>query len=86
MSDYEYVNHPQHYNKAGRKECIVEMLSRWGAEATAQWCEMTAYKYEYRLGDKPGDSALQDGQKIDWYMQTAKELRDGTSKYLEQIR
>ena len=31
----EMVSHPSHYNKAGRKECIVEMEEKYGAEATA---------------------------------------------------
>ena len=31
MSDA--VNHPSHYNKEGRKECIVEMLEKFGPVA-----------------------------------------------------
>ena len=26
----EQVNHPSHYSKAGRKECIVEMEEKYG--------------------------------------------------------
>lgn len=29
----EMVNHPKHYNKEGRKECIVEMEEKYGTEA-----------------------------------------------------
>ena len=27
----EMVSHPSHYNKAGRKECILEMEEKYGA-------------------------------------------------------
>lgn len=71
----EMVNHPAHYNAPGRKECIEEMVDEWGAEQTAIWCEMTAYKYEYRAGTKEGNSAEQDMAKRQWYLDKAKELR-----------
>lgn len=71
----EQVNHPAHYNAPGRKECIDEMVDIWGAEYTAVWCEMTAYKYEYRAGAKEGNSAEQDLAKRDWYLQKARSLR-----------
>lgn len=71
----EMVNHPAHYNAPGRKECIEEMVDRWGAEQTATWCEMTAYKYEYRAGTKEGNSTEQDMAKRQWYLDKAKELR-----------
>lgn len=48
----EQVNHPSHYQKAGRKECIVGMEEKYGGEYTAMFCLMTAYKYLYRAGDK----------------------------------
>ena len=71
----EHVNHPTHYNAPGRKECIDEMVDIWGAEQTAVWCEMTAYKYEYRAGSKEGNSAEQDLAKRQWYLNKAAELR-----------
>lgn len=71
----EMVNHPAHYNAPGRKECIEEMVDIWGAEQTAMWCEMTAYKYEYRAGTKDGNSKEQDLAKRQWYLDKAKELR-----------
>lgn len=33
----EQVNHPSHYSKADRKECIVEMEELYGAEATTMF-------------------------------------------------
>ena len=32
----EQVNHPSHYLKGGRKECIVEMEEKYGAEMTVE--------------------------------------------------
>ena len=42
------VNHPQHYNIEGRKECIVEMEEAFGLSAVKQFCVLNAYKYRYR--------------------------------------
>lgn len=39
------VNHPAHYNAPGRKECIVEMLEKFGSEKVQIFCELNAYKY-----------------------------------------
>lgn len=33
----EQVNHPSHYTKAGRKECIVEMEEKYGIPATVDF-------------------------------------------------
>ena len=63
----EMVNHPSHYNKAGRKECIVEMEERYGAEITAVFCLTNAIKYLYRAGEKFGESARKDISKSKWY-------------------
>ena len=71
----EQVNHPAHYNIPGRKECIEEMIDKWSAELTAIWCEMTAYKYEYRAGLKDCNSKEQDMAKRDWYLRKASEIR-----------
>lgn len=71
----ELVNHPEHYNIPGRKECIEEMMDIWGAQAVALWCEMTAYKYSYRVGHKDPEN-LEQG-KIKWYMDKCQEIKDG---------
>jgi hypothetical protein len=63
----ELVNHPDHYNMNGRKECIVEMEERYGAKAVAFFCLLNAYKYLYRAGNKDGNTAEQDVQKAKWY-------------------
>ena len=70
----EQVNHPSHYLKGGRKECIVEMEEKYGAEMTAAFCLMNAYKYLYRAGEKDGNSEMQDNLKAKWYFDYANKL------------
>jgi len=70
----EMINHPKYYNIEGRKECIEEMIDKWGKSFAALWCEMTAYKYEYRAGRKDNNSAEQDNEKREWYLNKAEEL------------
>ena len=61
------VEHPQHYNTPGRKECIVEMLEKYGFIATANFALLNSYKYLYRAGLKSGNSSIQDRNKAQWY-------------------
>lgn len=68
------IDHPNHYQKEGRKECIVEMRERYGAVATYWFCVLSAYKYRYREGIKPGNSSQQDLAKAAWYDNYAKSL------------
>ena len=76
MADKEMVNHPSHYCRPDRKECIDEMIDLYGVEATEQWCRMTAYKYHYRMGLK--DDIAQEVGKAEWYEHKADELRKRT--------
>lgn len=71
---YEMVNHPQHYNSSSI-ETIEKMVRIWGPEQTATWCEMTAFKYRERIGNKPDNSLEQEMGKIRWYESKARELR-----------
>ena len=70
------VEHPSHYNKAGRKECIVEMEEKYGAEYTAIFCLTNAYKYLYRAGSKADNSFEQDRNKAQWYFDYTNKLID----------
>ena len=70
----EQVNHPSHYQKNGRKECIVEMEEKYGAEMTAVFCLMNAYKYIYRAGEKDVNSEMQDNLKAKWCFDYANKL------------
>ena len=68
------VDHPTHYTKPGRKECIVEMRERYGSYITAIFCLTNAYKYLYRAGEKAHNPEQQDLDKAKWYFNYAKEL------------
>lgn len=61
---YEYVDGPAHYNGT---ECIENMRKLYGDEAVRWFCICNAYKYRFRLGNKPGVSAEQDEEKAYWY-------------------
>lgn len=63
----EQVNHPSHYQKKGRKECIIEMEEKHGAEVTAIFCLSSAYKYIYRAGEKEDNPSERDISKAKWY-------------------
>lgn len=72
-NNYEHVNHPKHYNTFG-KEVIDMMVDIWGIEKTVAFCEMNAFKYKMRMGDKPDQPLEQDAKKASWYINKAKEL------------
>lgn len=73
-SETEMVNHPAHYNQYPI-ETIDMMAKIWGNEATALWCEMTAFKYRMRMGHKPGNDIAQDIEKERWYLKKSEELK-----------
>ena len=58
------VNSPPHYTQNGKKECIREMLEKFGTKAVMDFCRLNAYKYDYRADFKNGD---EDRQKSAWY-------------------
>lgn len=68
------VKHPSHYNKAGRRECWVEMIDIFGADAVIVFDCMNAYKYHYRAGYKFGNPAEQDLEKMKNYINHAEKL------------
>lgn len=68
------VNHPKHYKKKDRDECIVEMAERYGVANTAIFSLMSAYKYLYRAGDKKGSAYEEDINKAKWYLQYVQDL------------
>ena len=70
----EHVNHPQHYQREGRKECIVEMQDRFGSYITIIFDLTNAYKYLYRVGLKENNSIEQEIQKARWYYNHAMSL------------
>lgn len=72
------VDHPDHYNQYSI-EVINMMVKIFGAEPTATWCEITAFKYRMRMGTKGdiNDTLREDWKKEDWYLKKARELRNG---------
>lgn len=78
MQGYDYIN-PSHYKKNG-KECIDVLIEKYGKDAIALWCRITADKYEFRKGDKPGENIEREEGKIKWYLNKAEELGYGESK------
>lgn len=74
----EMVNHPNHYQGLfvfGKiVECIEAMEQLKGWFKTAVFCELNAFKYNWRMGEK--DAIPQEAGKIAWYGNKAKELWD----------
>lgn len=76
----EQVYHPKHYNTEGRKECWDEMLEIYGPEGVVFFDCMSAYKYDYRAGEKENNPEEQDRAKIGNYINHAQMIHD---TYLE---
>lgn len=75
-SKKEMVNHPLHYQglevNGINVECIDAMEGLKGWYNTAIFCELNAFKYNWRVGEK--DMISQELGKIAWYGNKAKEL------------
>ena len=72
--EYDFVN-PSHYQNFSVE--VIDMMVRiWGKESTALHCEMCAFKYKMRSGDKPEQPIERDLEKAKWYINKAKELRN----------
>jgi len=63
----ENVFTPAHYVKEGGVECIDVMVQLFGSERVREWAEITAFKYQWRQGNKEGNSSEQDKMKSIWY-------------------
>ena len=73
----ENVNHPAHYNREGRKECIEEMLESFGVEYVRAFCICNVFKYCYRHSRKGGEEDL---KKSGWYARKFIELGGDTAE------
>ena len=69
----EMVNHPSHYQSNG-KECIDLMIDIFGIEKVMIWCELTAFKYQFRKGKKSISPKEEDEAKEKWYNNKEQEL------------
>ncbi|WP_308392840.1 DUF3310 domain-containing protein [Prevotella sp.] len=65
------VNHPSHY-QGSKYECIDVMLDVFGKEKVSAFCELNAFKYQWRANSKGTD--IQDKLKAIWYNQKYIEL------------
>jgi len=70
----QVIMKPEHYTAKG-KECIVEMYEKFGHEAVKNFCQLNAFKYNYRQ-DHKGQSDL-DIAKAKWYEVVYDQLSDG---------
>ena len=48
---FDIVNNPKHYN-AGAYQCIDIMLDVFGKEKVSAFCELNAFKYQWRANSK----------------------------------
>ena len=67
----ELINHPQHYAH-GDIECIDAMIAAKGIEKVMAFCELSVFKYNWRLGHK--DDGVQEMSKMRWYVDKWMEL------------
>lgn len=67
----EMVSHPAHY-QGNKIECIEAMLDVFGKEKVSAFCELNAFKYQWRADKKGTD--LQDKRKAIWYLDKYIEL------------
>ena len=72
----EMVNHPSHY-KNGNIECIEAMVDVFGKDEVAAFCELNAFKYQWRANNKGTD--IQDKKKAIWYLNKYIELNQKES-------
>lgn len=83
-SKKEMVNHPIHYQglevNGTNVECIEAMEGLKGWYNTAIFCELNAFKYNWRVGEK--DMIPQELGKIAWYGDKAKELWNKALRWL----
>ena len=70
-SQKDNVNYPSHY-QGSKYECIDVMLDVFGKEKVSAFCELNAFKYQWRANSKGTD--IQDKQKAIWYNQEYIEL------------
>lgn len=79
----EMINHPSHYNKQGKKECIVEMEELFGIDACVIFAIANAYKYNYRCGEK--DIVEQELGKLTWYEEYAARRVSECGSYAHEV-
>ena len=71
--DEDMVNNPSHYQSYLKDgiDCITAMQHAFGIEATAIFCKLNAFKYNWRATSKGGN---EDISKAIWYLNKYLEL------------
>lgn len=65
----------EYYIKNG-VECIDLMVDTFGIDKTIAFCELCIFKYNFRKGNKAGNTIDMEEKKIKWYKNKIKELED----------
>lgn len=63
MSEYEKVDHPDHYQSVGME--AIEVIEAFNLNFSLG----SAIKYILRSGRKPGEASSEDLRKAIWYLQ-----------------
>jgi hypothetical protein len=86
-NQYDSEGNAKHYTDQ-RLNSLVMIERTWGTYEAMVFCEITAFKYRYRLGKKPGQPLDQELIKSSWYEKKAKELQAkiGTDEEVKHIR
>lgn len=74
---FDIVKNPKHYN-VGTYQCIDVMLDIFGKEKVLAFCELNAFKYQWRANFKGTD--IQDKKKAEWYLNKYIELKEKNKK------
>lgn len=74
---------PKHYQTYS-KEVWEMMIDIWGEDAFITYCEINAFKYRMRAGEKEGQPAERDIDKAKWYEDKAKELKQKSVREYKQ--
>lgn len=74
VAKVEKINHPDHYINENGEECFEIMIREFGVEKFKIFCELNAFKYDFRAGKKPGESEEDDRGKAKWYLNKVAEL------------
>ena len=70
--NYEYVNHPSHYEQYGMD--VIDMARKiWGDKIILGFAIVSAFKYRMRMGNKPNEPMDRDLKKEEFYLKLAKE-------------
>lgn len=72
---------PQHYKTPEGRQAYEIMIEKFGIEKFLAFCELNAFKYRFRMGNKEGQPMEQDQRKALWYENKAKELTQKEKKF-----